>query len=290
MAPLSGNRATWRNQMRCSLRRECEYRSASALLMDNHTPELPFEPEVRTLQGLNQLKQSRVRDFFNEHPDVISVCDTLYLVGGAMPLLEAAGASKVNSSSWCNLLWQQAAGYLNDAFFLFIEGRLDSGFALLRMSVELARDTAILRAFPSNEALWHNREAERNEYRKVFRFDTSAPLGSSAQAIYKICTRYGVHGHTTNLFHFEKDGTANPGKNLASFKVSKKGIIEGVGFWMRSFAPVHGLCGASNCGSGPDIYTDPELYEKFRETVRSLMPILNLLETWLTEAKGEART
>ncbi len=217
----------------------------------------------------------------------MGVCDTLYFVGEAMPLFEAAGASMVSSSTWCNLLWQQAADYLSDAFFLFVEGRLDSGFALLRMAAELARDTAVLRSFPDREHLWRNREAMRNEYRKAFRFDTNYPLGLAAQAVYKFGSQHGVHGHTSNFLHFVEDVTVNPGRNLTSFKVSKIGILNGISFWMRSFAPVHGLCSASRSGSGPEIYTAPEMYQTFQETVFNLGPVLESLEIWLAEAKNE---
>lgn len=207
-----------------------------------------------------------------------------------MPLLEAAGTSRVSSSTWCNLLWQQTADYLNDAFFLFVEGRLDSGFALLRMAAELARDIAVLRSFPSREHLWRNREAMRNEYRKAFRFDTNSPLGLAAQAVYKFGSQHGVHGHTTNFLHFVEDATVSHRINLTSFKVSKVGILNGISFWMRSFAPVHGLCAASRSGSGPEIYTAPEVYQIFRETVANLGPALESLEVWLAQAKNEAQS
>ncbi|WP_312975703.1 hypothetical protein [Stutzerimonas nitrititolerans] len=248
------------------------------------------ESDIKDLPGLRQFRNRTVQEFFDEHPDVMGVCDTLYFVGEAMPLLEAAGASRIPSSTWCNLLWQQAADYLSDAFFLFVEGRLDSGFALLRMAAELARDTAVLRSFPAREHLWRNREAMRNEYRRAFRFDTNSPLGLAAQAVYKFGSQHGVHGHTTNFLHFVEDATVNPGRNLTSFKVSKIGILKGISFWMRSFAPVHGLCAASRSGSGPEIYTAPEVYQTFQETVFNLGPVLESLEIWLAEAKNEAQS
>lgn len=244
---------------------------------------------VDELRGLFNERNSKTLRFFNEHPDILEVCDTLYFIGSAMPQVEAAGHAEVESSAWANLLWQQAASYLNESFFLLAQESLDSGLALIRMSTELARDVAVLRASPSKEELWRKRESKREKYRKTFRFNNKEPLGSAAQSLYKFCSQAGVHGHTTGFTHFEQKPELEV-NGVTYFGVSKVGVIEAIGIWMRAFAPVHGLCAASNSGSGPEIYTSRDSYDNFKEAAVTLGPVLDSLESWVALARNEVRS
>lgn len=237
------------------------------------------DPDEMHLKELYQARDREISCFFQDHPDIAEICDTLYVVGSAMPLQEASAESVGANSTWCNLLWQRAADYLNDSFFLIIGGSLDSGLALIRMATELARDVAVMRSDSSTARLWLDRENQRSKYRKRFRFDTDTPLGEAAQFIYRFCSQKGVHGHTTNFAHHELHTFKTKAAEITTLSVTKAGILDILGIWIRAFTPIHGICAASNSGDGPEIYTSAELFNRFKECSSSLPSILASIET-----------
>ena len=58
-------------------------------------------------------------------------------------------------------------------------------------------------------------------------------------------SKFGVHGHVTDVMFSEVIGTIGKNNFILSFGVSDYGVIEAVHMWMMSFLPIHNICAKS---------------------------------------------
>jgi hypothetical protein len=90
---------------------------------------------------------------------------------------------------------QQLHDYHRESALLCIRKRPNVALALTRMACELARDTLIIAQNKETESIWINRETEKENYRRMFRFNESSGPEKALRNLYKITSQFGVHGH-----------------------------------------------------------------------------------------------
>jgi hypothetical protein len=173
------------------------------------------------------------------------------------------------------LMWQTAADYHKQSLVHMLSRELDAGFALLRMATELARDAFVIGKDESRLDLWMTREERAEEYRKAFKFDKTNSAGKYAFDLYKLSSRYGVHGHMTSLMHAKATGEKTADGKGSIINTDEKAIFSGLQIWLRAFFPIHALfCEAFHLNKAPV----GEPYKIFMQLVTSLGPILEVVD------------
>ncbi|MFB9985332.1 hypothetical protein ACFSQQ_09595 [Mesorhizobium kowhaii] len=98
------------------------------------------------------------------------------------------------------LALQELHSYHREACLLAMRKSPNVGLAMTRMACELSRDLILLILDKDMDALWHNREADSKRYRQEFRFDRiEGVFADKFYELYKLSSRFGVHGHTNLL-------------------------------------------------------------------------------------------
>ena len=126
-----------------------------------------------------------------------------------------------------------------------MQHQLDAGYALLRLAAELSRDLARIADDEKMLSIWLARENKQNEYKKHFKYSLDSPDESAIHNVYKFASKFGVHGHVTDVMFSEVIGTIGKNNFILSFGVSDYGVIEAVHMWMMSFLPIHNICAKS---------------------------------------------
>ena len=186
------------------------------------------------------------------------------------------------------VMWQTVLDYQIQSIILILQHKLDSGLALLRMAAELSRDVYVIGSDQARMDLWMEKEKQRREYQEIFKFDKSFPPAKIVHDIYKLCSKFGVHGHVSNNVFSELKGRAGKDGQLALLDVSQIGIVESVGTWLMGFAPMHHLCSNEFFTSQP-----AELFKEFsdwHEFELSFMELVQLFHASLNELKQESRS
>lgn len=243
-------------------------------------------PKLSDSDLLHHVEQQRerIRSFVSRYPDLLTVIDTGIVLAQELSRIATVSEVARDKPLWCGLLWQTVSSYQRQSVHLILASELDAGFALLRMACELARDISCIGRDPSLLVVWEAREADRDRYRKSFKFDSS-PAGQAAQSLYKFTSKMGVHGHRTTMSHATPSKSSDQEAQVVRFEVNEDAPFAGLDVWLASFFPLHGLCAA---GLGLD---DPVKFEPFAhllEFVSSLNPISGDLGSINGTAEGEA--
>jgi len=206
------------------------------------------------------------------YSDLTTVIDTALLTTNTLAYDTTLdlGAKSI-AKTHCGLMWQTAADYQRQSRIYILARELDTGFALLRIATELARDAYVIGKDERRLDLWLNREEQAEEYKKRFKFDQTIPEGKAAFDIYKLCSRFGVHGHTTSLLHAKSTGETTTDGNGVIMNTDERAIFSGLQIWLRTIFPIHALfCQAFRLHKAPV----GEPYRMFVQLVSALSPIL----------------
>ncbi len=216
-------------------------------------------------------------EFLREHADLTQVIDASLLVAHALAFgVVSEHKSKSMVTTYAALMWQVACDYHRQSLTHILARELDSAFALLRMAIELARDFYVIGKDEQLLELWMSREESvdiASKYRKKFKFDLSNPSGKISFDLYKLCSRYGVHGHMTSLMHANRTGKAD--SDVVLLDTDVRAIFGGLQIWLRAYFPIHALfCDAFQLNENPEW----EPYRLFLELIASLEPILDAVD------------
>ena len=221
-------------------------------------------------------RHKQMMDFLATYSDLAVVIDSILLTANALAVESTREhGSKSMTRTFVGLMWQTAADYHKQSVVHILSRELDAGFALVRMAIELARDAYVIGDDRSRCDLWLGREGRAKEYRKTFKFDKSNPPGKSAFYLYKLSSRYGVHGHMTSLMHAKTRGENAVNGKVAIINSDEKAILSGLRIWLRAFFPIHALfCDAFQLKKAPV----SESFKAFIRLVNSLEPILDAVD------------
>ncbi len=229
------------------------------------------DTEKLSFLAMIENRHEMIMDFLATYSEITVVFDSIILTVHLIAY-EATmeHGSKNLTKTHMGLMWQTAVNYYKQALEHILARELDAGFALLRMATELARDAYAIGKDESRLDLWMHREERAEEYRRAFKFDKSNPAGEIAFRIYKITSRYGVHGHMTSLLHAKKGQKTEDAKGVL-LSTDEKIIFTGLQIWLRAFFPIHALfCDSFQLNKAP-----VSSYKSFMELVTSLGPIID---------------
>jgi len=214
--------------------------------------------------------------FVEKHPDLLVVLNSAFLVSNALAYgTTIEHGSKNLAKTFRGLMWQIASDYLKQSLIHILGKELDAGYALLRMACELARDAYVIGANENNIDLWLSREDHPQKYRKEFKFDRSSVVGSYAFDLYKISSKFGVHGHLTSFMEAGVSDKTPLNEGEVLIENSETTIFSGLQIWLRAIFPVHGLF-CESFKLQEDSNNVP--YKLFMDFVSSLEPILEVID------------
>ena len=113
-----------------------------------------------------EMASSHIKKFRERHPDLwifaYGSIDFSHMIAGSL-ICQKNSISEM----FCFVFWESVNKYLRNSFLQIIQGNLDVGIALLRMSIELTRD---INCISSDEKLLDillNKDKERNNYVRI---------------------------------------------------------------------------------------------------------------------------
>lgn len=228
------------------------------------------------LPAMLDKRHREVMAFLAEYSEITTIVDTALLTINAL----AFGSTLQHGSeslarAHCGVMWQTAADYQKQSLIHILARELDAGFALLRMATELARDAYVIGNNNQLLQLWINREKRASEYRKKFKFNESVPGGAAAFDLYKFCSQFGVHGHTTSTMHADLTGEATTDGSGVVINTDQRAIFSGLRIWLRAIFSIHcHFCEAFHLNRPPV----GEGYSLFMEFVSSLDPFITAVD------------
>jgi len=220
-------------------------------------------------------RHSEVMKFLSNYSDLTIVIDTALMITHALVCEAVLHNAKSMAKTYCGLMWQTAADYHKQSLAHILARELDAGFALLRMATELSRDAYVIANNEQHLDLWMNRETRAGEYRNLFKFDQSIPGGKAAFDLYKLSSRFGIHGHNTSLMHSKSTGETVANGKLLLINSDEKAVFSGMQIWIRAIFSIHELfCNAFKLNEAPI----REPYVMFIKFIESLEPILEAVD------------
>ena len=212
-----------------------------------------------------------ISNFKKNFPDVWYVLDTGYLVITSIHVswLECTGEKPYPSEFY--LMLNRIRKYHWSSVFLILQKDIDAGFALLRMMAELTRDIYAIAHKPELIAVWRNREEDFRNYRNNFKFDKSHTPSCMVMDIYKIFSRYGVHGHMSTALHSKIKRPKNE-DTFAYFEVEVKGVLDALALWFRTLGPIYAmLIDSINCNEDIEQIEVTKLCFEYFDSLRDVI-------------------
>lgn len=167
----------------------------------------------------------------------------------------------------CRALWFTMQRYLEQAIALIISRDLNSGSALLRLALEVARDIRYIDSDADKWKVWdtrNNTKQDWSRYTNSFKFDDTTDLGRNAKEIYKQCSTLGVHGHDTNRYFHEKTGDVHElDSSLMRVEVADKGVLALTRVWVTVFFISHSLV----YSAFQHLRWEDEIYDRFHRAL-----------------------
>jgi hypothetical protein len=215
----------------------------------------------------------QISSFFNAQPAIYQLLDTMVISARGLltSTLEDLPEDECSTSRY--MLWRTMSDYMETSLLLLLKTRIDEGYALLRMSTELARDIARIGESHGNFEMWKCKDNlhRTEEYKTAFRFDVKDKTEKHLFSIYNLASIYGVHGHQTRDMQLSHIGDVVLGRFIR-FKVPECAMLEALNLWLFSFFPLHALAGRTFSDSYANMDHSP--LTQFLETEQKLYPIL----------------
>jgi len=187
-------------------------------------------------------KDAGIRSFLKTYPQLLDMLNGLIVVA-KVPISAAYDSDLTSEQAFLLQLWVAIYKYQEDSLFLIMSKRFDSGFALLRMAAELARDIVRMSEDNVNYEMWQKKnELNREEcYKQTFRFNQKNQIERFVFKQYNLFSNWGVHGHLTAISQREHVGETDDGR-FAQIAIPEEAVVRNIGLWMASYLPLHQMC------------------------------------------------
>jgi len=192
-----------------------------------------------SLETIRYRLNKRYDSFFEEHSDSKIIIDAnLAISKGYISTITQVLGGQIDIDFL--LLIQKQHDYFESSLILMLHGQLDEALALLRMATELSRDLLVLSKKPELKELWKSRESEYFKYKKKFKFDQHYAANSFAQSIYKLTSKFGVHGHMTSFANSNPiNEFQSSNGDFVEMGVTNKGIANCLTIWLMSLFAIY---------------------------------------------------
>ena len=212
--------------------------------------------EYSVFTVLNERK-STIENFLSDYPQLLEIVEGNLFVGkGYVSAVSQSAHHKIPTQLL--LMIQRQHGYYENSAILLLQGQLDEALALLRMAAELSRDLLVLSKNVTLIPLWLNREKEYSKYRKKFKFDNRHAPNSYAQKLYKLTSKFGVHGHNTTLCHSDTFSHVSiNNEKFVELSISNNGIASSLTIWFAAFFAIY--ANVSDCLKALEAHSEATL-------------------------------
>jgi hypothetical protein len=197
---------------------------------------------LHPLEEYLQIQQTHILGFAQSHPDIWQLFSTCFNVSNMLMIAIGHQPNLSIIETYRLVLWQSVLHYQSQALVLILNHHLDAGYALLRLAAELSRDIYCVGDDENLLNLWKDKENRRREYQDRFKFDNKSPIGRTVFDTYKLCSKYGVHGHITNSIFSEPIGFVDKEEKILLLDISELGILDAIHIWLTAFVPIQSLC------------------------------------------------
>ena len=235
-------------------------------------------PLVENVRSRNQ----RLLTILNKEPLIHSAIDASLSTTAGLASIYTVKHTENMTEVWIGLLWQVICKYQASSVELILRGDLDAGLALLRMASEVCRDVVVITKHPELMSIWKGRNERRNEYRKLFRFGTSASE-RSCHNLYEFASTWCVHRHVTALSRTGSNLTKDGDGAVAYFESDETAAFGALDIWFTSVFSLHApILDAIEARTN----LDPNVITIFRELVTDLGPLVKDLKKRGTRTSG----
>jgi len=218
---------------------------------------------------------SKINAFASDYPDLMEAIDKNLLVGETyISFITQTDIYKIPFE--LALITKTQHTYFENAVIFMLQGNLDESYALLRLAMELSRDILVLSKKPELMDLWKNRENEYGKYRKKFKFNHEHPANMYAHQIYKLASRYGVHGHQTTLLN-SSELKDDDNTNFTELTLTTERIASNLETLLCAFFPIYGNLIDCLTISNPAHTPTPETIKLEKEVIELCENNINLI-------------
>ena len=195
-----------------------------------------------SLQQTIEYRHKRLIEFATAHPDVWELIESFVISARAMIMECASYLDNPIRYTTAHMMWHNVYEYQEDSLFLLILGRIDAGYALLRMAAELSRDASRVWKDDAKHDMWQKRDEIRREgyYKDVFRFNDEDATERYVHGIYTLASNYGIHGHQSSQMSMSsRDRTADG--QYVIMQIDYLDVLSSLKVWLFSFFPLQTL-------------------------------------------------
>lgn len=182
-----------------------------------------------------------VFQFKDNYPDIWEMLNGAYLVSNTViSEISSLNVTFKDHELQVFLYWHMTLDYQIESLSMIIRKQIDAGLGCLRLASELTRNSARLLEQPELLSVLRGATGSDHEtmVRRSFKFKVADPEEKLLFDLYKMTSKYGIHGHNTG--DILRTPVFNKGEKV-QVTIKDEEILKMLSLWMTAFFPIQNI-------------------------------------------------